>query len=246
MESINRREHSPRDLERVMDYCVEHYFRQPNYWRVEGRLFFSIFQATKFVEATGRTAGDCQAVAEDGRTPTPGRPAADALERHGGRSEIGRDPQGSGFLEYQPIQREYGGQSRPRPHRAVRGSHAGAPGSLAEDDGGVAAGERARGDDGLGRHAALRQDVPWPFPVAPTSGRHEYPYGPVVVGSTPERFEQLLRDAARHVERDPRQPFAVLINAWNEWTEGCFLLPEERTGTARLEAIKRTFGIKSR
>jgi hypothetical protein len=89
-----------------------------------------------------------------------------------------------------------------------------------------------------------RKDVPWPFPVAPLSGKHEYPYGLVVVGSTPERFEQLLRDAARHVERDPRQPFAVLINAWNEWTEGGFLLPEERTGTARVEAIKRTFGIR--
>jgi GH15 family glucan-1,4-alpha-glucosidase len=88
--------------------------------------------------------------------------------------------------------------------------------------------------------------VPWPFPVAPTSGRREYPYGPVVVGNTPERFEQLLRDAVRYVERDPRQPFAVLINAWNEWTEGCFLLPEERTDTARVEAIKRTFGAKSR
>jgi hypothetical protein len=82
--------------------------------------------------------------------------------------------------------------------------------------------------------------------VAPASGKHEYPYGPVVVGSTPERFEHLLRDAARHVEQDPRQPFAVLINAWNEWTEGCFLLPEERTGTARLESIKRTFGVKNR
>ncbi len=72
------------------------------------------------------------------------------------------------------------------------------------------------------------------------------PYGPVVVGSTPERFEQLLRDAARHLEEDPRQPFAVLINAWNEWTEGCFLLPEERTGAARVEAIKRIFGAVKR
>ena len=33
------------------------------------------------------------------------------------------------------------------------------------------------------------------------------------------------------------------LNAWNEWTEGCYLLPEEQTGTARLEAIKRTFGV---
>ena len=85
------------------------------------------------------------------------------------------------------------------------------------------------------------QDVPWPFPVAPTSGRYEYPYVSVVVGNTPERFEQLLREAAQQVDRDPHHPFAVLINAWNEWTEGCYLLPEERTGTAYLEAIKRTF-----
>lgn len=63
-----------------------------------------------------------------------------------------------------------------------------------------------------------------------------------MVGNTPERFEQLLRDAARHVEQDPRQPFAVLLNAWNEWTEGGFLLPEERYGTGYLEAIKRVFG----
>ena len=45
--------------------------------------------------------------------------------------------------------------------------------------------------------------------------------------------------------RGQRQPFAVLINAWNEWTEGCFLLPEERTGNARVEAIQRTFGIRA-
>jgi hypothetical protein len=86
-----------------------------------------------------------------------------------------------------------------------------------------------------------RQDVPWPFPKS-AKGWHEYPYLHVVVGNTPELFEQLLRDAARHVEQDPRQPFAVLLNAWNEWTEGGYLLPEERYGTGYLEAIKRVFG----
>lgn len=41
---------------------------------------------------------------------------------------------------------------------------------------------------------------------------------------------------------DPRKPFGVLLNAWNEWTEGCYLLPEERTGNGCLEAVKRVFG----
>ena len=81
-----------------------------------------------------------------------------------------------------------------------------------------------------------RKDPPWPFP------REEYPYTAVVVGNTAERFEQLLREAAEHVERDPHHPFAVVINAWNEWTEGGFLLPEEKEGTTYVEAIRRAFG----
>lgn len=88
-----------------------------------------------------------------------------------------------------------------------------------------------------------RADVPWPFPVPSWAKGRVYPYGHVVVGSTPERFEELLHDAAKHVEQDPRKPFGVLLNAWNEWTEGCYLLPEERTAAARLEAVKRTFGV---
>jgi hypothetical protein len=64
-----------------------------------------------------------------------------------------------------------------------------------------------------------------------------------VVGNTPTRYEQLLVDAARHCRRDGHKPFAILLNAWNEWTEGAYLLPEERTGAAYLEAIKKVFGV---
>jgi hypothetical protein len=38
----------------------------------------------------------------------------------------------------------------------------------------------------------------------------------------------------------------VLINAWNEWTEGQFLLPEEHYGTAHLEAIRKVFGAAAK
>jgi hypothetical protein len=83
-----------------------------------------------------------------------------------------------------------------------------------------------------------RKDVPWPFPA------NEYPYVPVVVGNTPERFQELLQDAATCVGKDPTQPHAVLLYCWNEWTEGGYLLPEERTGTAYLEAVKAVFGTR--
>ena len=238
--------HSPRDLERVMDYGIEHYFRQPNYWRRGGAPVLQHLPGHTVRRATWRPAGNPQAVGTNGRPATPGRPAADALERHGGRSEIGRDPQGSRFSEYEPVQREYGGESRPdltEQYEDLVQAHRDHWQKMTAAAPLVNLPVVTTGWDATPRCA---KDVPWPFPVAPTSGRHEYPYVPVVVGNTPERFEQLLRDAARHVERDPRQPFAVLINAWNEWTEGCYLLPEERTGTARLEAIQRTFGTADR
>jgi hypothetical protein len=87
--------------------------------------------------------------------------------------------------------------------------------------------------------------VAWPFPFASKSGKHpyfEYPYTPVVVGNTPQQFERLLHAAAEHSQRDPRRPFAIVINAWNEWTEGSYLLPEQRCGTQYVEAIRRVFG----
>jgi len=103
----------------------------------------------------------------------------------------------------------------------------------------------------MGWDATLRcaKDVAWPFPPSPLSTKYksyEYPYVHAVVGNTPELFEQLLRSAAKHVEQDPRKPFAVLINAWNEWTEGGYLLPEERFGTGYLEAIRRALGKSDR
>jgi hypothetical protein len=238
--------HSPRDLERVLDYCVEHYFRQPNYWRVEGRLFFSIFQATNFVEQLGGPSETRKLLERiDDRLHQAGLPP---MHWNG----MVADPKSAAILKeagfastsrYNVITT---GKVRPdltEQYEEIMQAHREHWQKMAAEAPLVNLPVVTTGWDATPRCA---QDVPWPFPVSPTSGRHEYPYGPVVVGSTPERFEQLLRDAAQHVERDPRQPFAVLINAWNEWTEGCYLLPEERTGTARLEAIQRTFGTANR
>lgn len=55
------------------------------------------------------------------------------------------------------------------------------------------------------------------------------------------KLNKLLRDARQHAENDPKCPPAITIYCWNEWTEGGYLLPEERTDTAYLEAVKNVF-----
>lgn len=58
-------------------------------------------------------------------------------------------------------------------------------------------------------------------------------------GSTPAAFQDALNHAKRFVQQEPEGNQLVIINAWNEWTEGSYLLPDTENGSAHLEAIRR-------
>ena len=66
---------------------------------------------------------------------------------------------------------------------------------------------------------------------------------PYVTGSSPEKFEKVLRSAKDWCDRNtpPGYPKLISINAWNEWIEGSYLEPDEKYGMGYLEAIRRVF-----
>ena len=59
--------------------------------------------------------------------------------------------------------------------------------------------------------------------------------------NTPERFEGALRKAKEYLDARPDLQPLVTINSWNEWTETSYLEPDNVYGYGYLEAVKNVF-----
>ena len=78
-------------------------------------------------------------------------------------------------------------------------------------------------------------------PRAATNGYHKqerYPWWPVVVNEDPALFSDFLGRAICYT-RKFNKPQLSFIASWNEWSEGHYLEPDERFGTAWLEAVRK-------
>lgn len=59
------------------------------------------------------------------------------------------------------------------------------------------------------------------------------------VNQSAEVFADYLRIAKKYAdEHADRQPKFIMINAWNEWVEGSYLLPDEKYGYSYLESVR--------
>lgn len=56
--------------------------------------------------------------------------------------------------------------------------------------------------------------------------------------NTPTSFATLLQKAKEYVDAHPEQPRILTINAWNEWVEGSYLLPDKLNGYGYLQAVR--------
>jgi len=235
--------HTLADMEKVADYCVNHYFSEPNYWLVDGKPYFSFFSFGALEKELGGISGVARALEKfESRVIAAGFPGV-----HFGVNianvdvntlcwDINLIPQvkSCGFQSifgYNITRTQHYANIDPAlpvvDYKYVMESH-------------EILWKACRGKSlpyvptvTLGSDCTPRWPKSTGFPVP----KMEYPYEPIVVNNTPERFEELCRKA---VEAGPDSELPVLfLNGWNEWTEGNFLLPDNFYGTAYLEALKK-------
>jgi len=82
----------------------------------------------------------------------------------------------------------------------------------------------------------LQSDIWGPLP--------ESTFSNCIGGNTPEAFQEALEIYRKRLsQRDG--PILFSINAWNEWTEGSYIEPDQMTGMGYLEAIAKVFGASA-
>ena len=197
--------HSLRDLERVIDYGITHYFREPNYWKVDGGLFFSIFRTGDFIKQLGGPAETVEVLQKmNERMKDAGLPPIhwNAMVWSPKLAELAKQAGFSSTSRYNiPTARKVSPDGIEQ-YTDVMDAHRRHWEKMSASSPLMDMPVVTMGSDVSPR---CRQEFPWPWP------HYEYPYTPIVVGNTPERYERLLQDARKHCENNPRKTFGAYI-----------------------------------
>jgi len=235
--------HDSEDLDRMVDYAAEHYFREPNYWCVDGRPNLVIYDTAGFTSQLGGPDAARSALERmDRRAQQHGLPGLYFTANIGCCGDnlyccgYDRPPElrdiGFGSVFAYNIVRTPAYATLPNdlpvvPYEDVIESHQFCWREIEKWD--------------LPHHPVVTFgcDVTprWHQGVSLPMDFRALQYEPIVTGNTPEAFGRLCHLALQQAAGNP-EPRAVFINAWNEWTEGMYLLPEARYGTGYLEALR--------
>ena len=218
----------PADWPLIVDRVIKQYFGLPNYTKIDGKPVFAIFSVDNFI----RSFGD-------------GEKAAEAMEYL--RSEVRK----AGFPGVHYMMMNGGGPAfNDRAKARISAGDCLKPDSWAWYNMGGFNCDYITHCENASR---LREqwDGYMDIPLFPTVsiGWDDSPRFPAKGAAdvtrfhnTPEVFGHYLEDAKAYADSHAaEQPKFVFINAWNEWIEGSYLLPDKLNGFGYLEAVQKVF-----
>ena len=224
----------PEDFLNLIVFLEQNYFRKSNYFRINGKPLFSIFDTTFFINQFG--VEDCASVLSDAERYLKSK-------GYGGLHvmAINSAPKMLGSIKNAGFQ----SQSHYVWLPDWKGEHIQNYKTLIE--------KRSAEWDGFADKGGLPYypSVSPGWDATPRGEMHgktyetgkpgRYPWHPVVTGETPELFSDFLKRALQFTIKRNKPPI-TFIASWNEWSEGHYLEPDKRYGTARLQAVKDARG----
>lgn len=211
----------------IVDRVITQYFKQPNYLKFDGKPLFSIFSIDNLLQSFGGSVEET-------------RKALDYF-----REEVKK----AGFPGLH-IQWNQGGGSIMTKEAATRFSdrvnQMGFNSVALYNMGGLNEDYLVYGTNSVNIRTQMDSILEVPLfpcvsvgwddtPRFPAKGIHDV----VHYHNTPESFAALLSKAKKYADSHPEQPRLITINAWNEWVEGSYLLPDMLNGFGYLEAVER-------
>ena len=231
---------SPKTFADCTDHLIETYFKHPNYLRIDGKAYFSIFNLSYILKENGQET--VTEMFSDLR-----RRAACA-----GAGEIWLDAdinllgKGRDLPELNDLIRKLGLNSC-----STYNYFNLPPGFPAFD-------YEAAISLNMEKTQLFSKNIPVPFNPAAPSGYdcsprtvqsdmfepRGYPFCGVAVNDTPENWEKYLLLLRDFLDSETSTARILNLACWNEWTEGMYLEPDARYGYGKLEVVKNVFGTE--
>ena len=212
----------------IVARVINQYFKRKNYVKVDGCPVFGIFDMGEFIASFGTLDEAARAM----------QYFRDECRRAGFKGlYLQQNNGGGGFLSPTDIENQ-----RERIEKLGINSHA------FYNMGGFTPDYLTYGENAI--RIREQWDEAFDIPIFPTVsiGWDDTPRFPAKGGDdvtrynqTPRAFQSYLEAARQFVDDHPQQPPFIMINAWNEWVEGSYLLPDRYYGYGYLEAVKNVF-----
>ncbi len=209
----------------IVERIIRQYFSQPNYLKFDGRPVMSIFSINNFVRGFGgyEEAGKAMAYFRE-ETKKAGFPDLYLMETFGGGPRVTES--------FEKTQRE---KIEKIGLDAISFYNMGGFDCDYEKhcENSVAIREGWDGTFGIPVYPCV--SIGWDdTPRFPAKGEKDV----TRFNHSPAVFAKYLYKAKEYADAHPDQPKLITINAWNEWVEGSYLLPDKVTGFGYLEAVR--------
>jgi hypothetical protein len=210
----------------IVDRVINKYFKQPNYFKINGEPVFSVFSVGKLLESFGNSEAEARKALDYFR---------DEVKKAGFPGLHIQWNQGGGSVMSEEAAARFSGSVKAMGFNSIAMYNMG---GRVED-------YVIYGTNSI--KIREQMDAVLDVPVFPcvSIGWDDTPRFPdkgitdvVHYNNTPQSFAALLAKAKEYADKHPEQPKLITINAWNEWVEGSYLLPDMLNGFGYLEAVK--------